>query len=74
LPLFFALNRRGPPRRLLWLVTARDRAQGGTVEEVFPGLFMGRLYPVGGPAIDHVAARGWLEVLIGAWMLMQDSH
>jgi hypothetical protein len=70
LPLFLALNRQGPSRRLLWIVTAQDRPEGGTVEEVVPGLFVGRIYPFGGPAIDHVAAGRWLEIMVGAWMLM----
>jgi hypothetical protein len=70
LPVFLALNRRGPARRLLWIVTAPDATRTGEVEEVMPGLFMGRMFPFGGPMGEHVAVRPFLDVMVNTWLLI----
>jgi hypothetical protein len=70
LPLFCALNRQGPRRRLLWIIATRNESERGLVEEVLPGLFVGRMFPYGAPTIEHVSLRGWLEVLGSLWQLI----
>jgi hypothetical protein len=69
LPLFLALNRHGP-RRLLWVINSQYDPGGGLVEEVLPGLLVGHLYQFGKPMNGHVSTRGWLEVLVNAWLMV----
>jgi hypothetical protein len=73
LPLYLALNRHGS-RRLLWIVATTELANSGAVQEVLPGLFMGYLYQFGAPMVGHVTVRGWLEILVNAWLLTQGEQ
>jgi hypothetical protein len=66
--LFLALRRHGP-LSMLWLTPTPHRSGGGAVTEVYPGLFVGTIYQFSKPTIEHVSVKGWLEVMINAWLL-----
>jgi hypothetical protein len=72
LALFLALRRHGK-LQMLWLTPTPHRSGGGEVCEVYPGLFVGNIYQFSRPTIEHVSVRGWLEVMINAWLLMQQG-
>jgi hypothetical protein len=75
LALFIALRRHGP-LKLLWLTPTPDRSRGGHVREIYPDLFVGYIYQFSKPTIEHVSVRGWLEVMLNAWILTNsgDDH
>lgn len=70
--LFLALSRHGR-RRLLWVVPCPYPERQGKVEEILPGLFLGHLGQFERPTVAYISIKGWLDVLVNAWLLEQRS-